>query len=44
MKSLKDVIDFNERNKDREMTLFGQELFVKAESKGHWRRNPISMH
>jgi len=34
MKSLTDIIDFNDRNKDREMALFGQELFIKAESKG----------
>jgi amidase len=32
--SLKDVIDFNERNKDKEMPYFGQDLFIKAEAKG----------
>ncbi|MBI3416992.1 MAG: amidase [Verrucomicrobia bacterium] len=32
--SLKDVIDFNERNRDREMPFFGQELFLRAETKG----------
>jgi amidase len=32
--SLKDVIDFNERNRQKEMPYFGQDLFVKAESKG----------
>ena len=32
--SLKEVIDFNERNKEREMPFFGQELFIKAEAKG----------
>jgi amidase len=34
IKSLKDVIDFNERNRDREMPFFGQDLFIKAEQKG----------
>jgi amidase len=33
-KSLKDLIDFNEKNKDKEMPYFGQELFIKAEAKG----------
>lgn len=32
--SLKDVIDFNEKNRDREMPYFGQDLFIKAEAKG----------
>lgn len=32
--SLKDVIDFNEKNRDREMPFFGQDLFVKAQAKG----------
>ena len=32
--TLKDAIAFNEKNKDREMPFFGQELFVMAESKG----------
>lgn len=32
--SLKDVIDFNERNRDREMPYFGQDLFIKAQAKG----------
>ncbi|HWC76140.1 MAG TPA: amidase [Blastocatellia bacterium] len=32
--SLKDVIDFNERNREREMPYFGQELFIRAEAKG----------
>jgi amidase len=32
--SLKDVIDFNERNKAKEMPYFGQDLFIKAEAKG----------
>jgi amidase len=33
-RTLKDLIDFNERNRDREMPYFGQELFTKAEAKG----------
>ncbi len=32
--SLKEVIDFNERNKRKEMPYFGQDLFLKAEGKG----------
>ena len=32
--TLKDVIEFNERNKDKEMPWFGQDLLIKAESKG----------
>jgi amidase len=32
--TLKDIIDFNERNRQREMPYFGQELFLKAEGKG----------
>ena len=34
MKSLADIIAFNEREKAREMPFFGQELFVSAEKKG----------
>lgn len=34
VKSLKDVIEFNEKNRDREMPYFGQDLMIKAESKG----------
>ena len=34
MKTLADVIAFNEKNKDREMPYFGQDLFVKAQEKG----------
>lgn len=34
VKSLKDVIEFNERNRDREMPYFGQDIFLKAEQKG----------
>jgi amidase len=34
MKSLKDLINFNERNREKEMSYFGQDMFVKAEAKG----------
>ncbi|WP_040549412.1 amidase [Pedosphaera parvula] len=32
--SLKEIIEFNERNKAKEMPYFGQDLFLKAEAKG----------
>jgi amidase len=32
--SLADVIAFNEKNKDKEMPYFGQDLFLKAQEKG----------
>jgi amidase len=32
--SLKDIIEFNERNKEKELQYFGQDLFLKAEEKG----------
>jgi amidase len=34
VKTLADVIAFNEANKDREMPYFGQELFLQAQEKG----------
>jgi amidase len=34
VKSLQEVIEFNEHNRDREMPYFGQDLFLKAEKKG----------
>jgi len=34
IRTLKDAIDFNEKNKDREMPYFGQERFLAAEAKG----------
>src|SRR5579859_4131865 len=34
VKTLKDVIEFNERNRDKEMPYFGQDLLIKSESKG----------
>ncbi len=32
--TLKEIIEFNEKNRQREMPYFGQDLFVKAEAKG----------
>jgi amidase len=32
--SLKDLIDFNQRNREKEMPYFGQDIFIKAEAKG----------
>ena len=32
--SLAEIIEFNRRNRDREMPIFGQDLFEKAEAKG----------
>ncbi len=34
IKNLKDVIEFNERNRAREMPYFGQDIFLKSELKG----------
>src|SRR5438034_4607278 len=34
VKSLKDLIEFNERNRDRELPFFGQETLIEAEAKG----------
>jgi amidase len=34
VKTLKDVIDFNEKNAEKELVYFGQELFTQAEAKG----------
>ncbi len=34
VKTLKDIIDFNEKNKDKELKYFGQDLFIKAQEKG----------
>ena len=34
VKTLKDVIDFNEKNQEKEMPYFGQDNFLKAEEKG----------
>jgi amidase len=32
--ALKQIIEFNERNREKEMPYFGQDLFLKAEAKG----------
>ncbi|HEY3381009.1 MAG TPA: amidase [Vicinamibacterales bacterium] len=32
--TLKEIIEFNETHKDREMPFFGQEIFIRAEKKG----------
>jgi amidase len=34
VRSLKEIIQFNERNRDREMPHFGQEILLQAEAKG----------
>src|SRR5262249_31988371 len=34
VRSLADIIAFNEKHKDREMRYFGQDLFLKAQEKG----------
>ena len=34
VKNLKEVIAFNEKNRDKEMPFFGQDIFVHSESKG----------
>ena len=34
VKSLKEIIDFNEQFRDREMPYFGQDLLIKAQGKG----------
>jgi amidase len=40
VKSLRDVIEFNEKNRDREMPYFGQDLFIKAQEKGPLTSKP----
>jgi amidase len=34
VRSLQDIIDFNDRNRQEEMPYFGQDLFLKAQAKG----------
>jgi amidase len=34
VKTLKDIIDFNDRNREKEMPYFGQDTFLKAQEKG----------
>jgi amidase len=38
--SLKEIIAFNERNREREMPFFGQDLFIKAQAKGPLTSRP----
>jgi amidase len=37
--TLKDIIDFNDSNRQKEMPYFGQDLFLKAEAKGPLTEN-----
>lgn len=34
VKTLKDIIEFNDRNREKEMPYFGQDLFLKSQAKG----------
>jgi amidase len=34
VRTLKEIIDFNDRNRQKEMPYFGQDVFLKAEAKG----------
>jgi amidase len=34
VRTLQDIIEFNERNRDKEMPFFGQEIFLKAQARG----------
>lgn len=34
VRSLKEIIEFNERNRDKEMPFFGQDVMLKSEAKG----------
>jgi amidase len=40
VRSLKDIIAFNEKNRDREMPYFGQDIMTKAEAKGPLTSKP----
>jgi len=40
VRSLKDVIAFNEKNRDREMPYFGQEIMIRADAKGPLTSKP----
>jgi amidase len=40
VRSLKDVIAFNEKNRSREMPYFGQDIMIKAEAKGPLTSKP----
>src|ERR1700732_760455 len=39
VKTLKDIIEFNQKNREKEMPYFGQDLFLKAEEKGSLSSN-----
>ncbi len=34
VRSIKEIIDFNEKNREREMPYFGQDIMIRAEAKG----------
>jgi amidase len=34
VRTLKEIIDFNERNRQKEMPYFGQDMFIKSQAKG----------
>jgi amidase len=34
VRTLKEIIEFNERNKEKEMPFFGQDMFLKAQKRG----------
>jgi len=34
VRSLKQIVDFNEKNREKEMPYFGQDIFIKAQAKG----------
>ncbi len=34
VRTLKDIVDYNERHKDQEMPFFGQDIMIKAQAKG----------
>ena len=40
VRSLKEIIAFNEKNRDREMPYFGQDIMIKAEAKGPLTSKP----
>jgi amidase len=40
VKTLKDIIEFNDRNREKEMPYFGQDLFLKSEAKGPLKEKP----
>jgi amidase len=40
VKTLKDIIDFNEHDRQKELPYFGQDLFLKAEAKGPLAEKP----